>query len=137
MQVMLVVEPIPGSDNDVALDALRSRWLRMGQLALRDPIRPVRKIRENRGAQLFDGRREHGYTALTRLDAAKPSLYGIGELTEGIRHVLRKRAHREHALRMAIGAAIRLHQVQIPILRQRRWNFSLATELALLRNLHH
>ena len=56
VQVMLVVEPIPGRDDDVALDALRPRRLRMGQLALGDAVRPVREVAERRGAELFDER---------------------------------------------------------------------------------
>ena len=56
---MLVVEPFPGSDDDIALDALRSRWLRMGQFALGDPVRPVREIAERRGAEFLDGNGEH------------------------------------------------------------------------------
>src|SRR5262245_35308830 len=65
VQVMFVVEPVPSGDDDVALHALRSRWLGMGQFALGDPIGPVRKIGKSRGAELFDCRLEHGYTALT------------------------------------------------------------------------
>ncbi len=72
---MLIVEPIPGGDDDVALDTLRPRRLRMGQLTLGDAVRVVSEIRESCGTELFDSRREHGYAALSRLDAAKPSLY--------------------------------------------------------------
>ena len=65
MQVMLVVEPIPGGDDDVALDALRPSRLRMGQLPLSDAVRPVAEVMESRAAQFLDGGRKHGYSALT------------------------------------------------------------------------
>src|SRR5512132_464823 len=108
MEVMLVIEPIPGRDDDVALDALRARRLRMGQLPFGDAVRPVGQIADRRSAELFDGGREHRYSSLSRLDAAKPRFLGIFERWEGMRHVLGKRAHRAHALRMAVGAAVRL-----------------------------
>src|SRR5436309_14072537 len=102
MQIMLVVEPIPGCDDNIALDTLRSRRLRMGQLAFGDAIRPVRKIAQIRTAELLDRGLEHRYAALSRLDAAKPQLLGILERRERMRHIAGKRAHGTVAYRMAV-----------------------------------
>jgi hypothetical protein len=69
---MLVIEPIPGGDHDIALDALGPWRLRMGQLALSDVVRPIREVADGRAAEVLDERREHLFAGLTRLDAAEP-----------------------------------------------------------------
>src|SRR5919108_6394042 len=108
---MLVIEPIPGRDDDVALDPLGPGWLRVGQLSFGDTVRPVREVTETAAAEFFDNVAEHGMASLSGLNAAKPRFLGICELAQRKRHVLRKRAHGAHSYRMAVGAAVRLHQV--------------------------
>ena len=106
MQVMFIVEPIPGRDDDIALDTLRARWLRVRQLAFSDAVRPVGKITQIRVAELLDRSLEHGMAALSRLNAAKPGFLGGCELAQGERHVVGKGAHGAIADRMAVSAAV-------------------------------
>src|SRR5688572_25133489 len=108
---MLVVEPIPRGDNNVALNSLGPRGLRMGQLALGDPVRPVAEITESRAAKFLDSDREHLFAGLPGLDAAKPRFLRILERWKRMRHILRERARGERAQLMAVGAAVDLHQV--------------------------
>src|SRR5687768_16352592 len=92
MEVMFFVEPIPGGDHNVTLDPLRPRGFAMRQLTAGDPVRPIRKILKRRAAELFDSIPKHQFGRLSRLDAAKPSLFRSGELAERVRNVLRESA---------------------------------------------
>src|SRR3990167_3988229 len=134
---MLVVEPIPGGDDDVALDPLRSRGLRMGQLALGDPVRPVREVAEGGATELFGERVGHGFAGLPRLDAAEPRFLGSGEPTERVRYLARESARGKLAHLMAADAAVVLHRVEPIALGYLGRNRALAAELARLRNLEH
>ncbi len=118
VQIMLVIEPIPSRHDDVALGPLRPCRFGMGQLALGDAVGPVRQIFDRDSAEIFGHAREHRHAALSRLDAAKPRLLGIGELAHRERHILGKGARRARANRMAVGTTVRLHLVQISVLGQ-------------------
>ena len=72
VQVMLVGAPLPGGDDDVALDALRPRRLALRQLALGDAIGPVAEILERHAAELSGDAVGHHLAGLAGLDAAHP-----------------------------------------------------------------
>ena len=71
---MFVIKPIPGGDDDIALDALRPLRFSVRQLALSDAVRPVGEIRKSRASQFFDSVAKHGVAALSRLDSSEPRL---------------------------------------------------------------
>ena len=101
---MLVVEPIPGGDDDVALDALRSWRLRMGQLAFGDAIRPVREITESR-AQVFDDVANMGTPDCPDWMRRNQASSEFANLPSG-NGTSRGTCHGERAYRMAVGAAV-------------------------------
>ena len=81
VQVVLFVHPVAQGYDDVALDPLRPLRLGMRQLAFRNTVGPIR--------QVLDGKRTHaGQLAhhklggLSRLHAARPSLFGISEVSQ-------------------------------------------------------
>src|SRR5688572_28907701 len=74
VQVMFVIKPIPGSDDDIALDALRPLRFSVRQLALGHAIGPVSEIRNDGAAEFFNGIAKHGVAALSRLDSSEPRL---------------------------------------------------------------
>src|SRR4029453_9698206 len=137
MKVMLVVEPIPRGDDDVALDSLGSRGSRMGELALRDAVGPIREVGKGSGAYLFDELVEHLFTGLPRLDAAEPRFFGSGKLAERVRYLPRERARGKLAQLMAPEPTVVLHRIEPFGLRYVGRNCSLAVELARVRYLHH
>src|SRR5687768_2008294 len=98
---MLVIKPIPGCDDNVALGTLRPRRLRMGQLPFSDAVRPIRIVAYGSGAEFLDQCVEHGLAGLAGLDAAEPRFLGIGELAHGVRYIARERARGELAQLMA------------------------------------
>src|SRR3989338_1058921 len=134
---MLVVEPIPGGDDDVALDPLRSFGPRMGQLALGDAVGPVREVAERRGAEILDQRVEHSFAGLPGLDAADPRLLGSGELAHRERNAFRERARGKLAHLMAAHAGPVLYLGEITPERNFGGNLAFAAELVLVRNLEH
>src|SRR5262245_29188814 len=134
---MLVIGPIPRSDNDVALDPLRPRWLRMGQLALRDAVCPIREVSEGGGAQILDKLVEHLLAGLPRLDAPKPHFLGSIQLAQRVRYLARECARGKLTQLMAANTTVVLHRVEPIALGYLGWNCPLAAELARLRNLHH
>src|SRR5687767_15773147 len=113
---MLVVEPIPGGDDYVALDALGTLRLGMGQLSFGDAVCPLREMCKRCAAELLDGVAKHSVAALPRLNPAEPRFLGIGELAQRKRHVAGKRAHGAHADRMTVSAAVAFHEIQIFVL---------------------
>ena len=106
---MFLVEPIPGGDNDVALDSLRARRLRMGQLALSDAVRPVCEVPNGRATELLDELGEHLFAGLARLNAAEPHFLRSSELAKRVRYIARERAGRSLAQLMAADATVVLH----------------------------
>src|SRR5438128_7856432 len=134
---MLVITPIPGANDDVALDALRPRRLCMGQLAFGDPIRPIREVANGGAAEVFDERVEHLFAGLTGLNAAEPRFLRSGQRTEGVRDIARERARGKLAQLMAAYATVALHRVEPLGLSYLFWNFALVAELARFRKLEH
>src|SRR5262245_324938 len=53
MQVVLLIRPVPSRDHDVAFEARRTLRLGRRQLALRDPVRPIRQVWDRRSAKLI------------------------------------------------------------------------------------
>src|SRR6476469_7502018 len=53
MQVVLLVRPVPSRDHNVAFEARRALRLGRRQLALRDSVRPIRKVWDRRSAKLI------------------------------------------------------------------------------------
>ena len=110
VQVMLIVEPIPRGDDDVALDSLRPGGLHVRQLALGDAVRPVGVDKRNgSAAEFLDGlvdicspdcptgsRRNHASSELANF--------------QRVRHIVRERARGKLAQLMAAGAAVAFHQ---------------------------
>src|SRR5262245_38169252 len=134
---MLVIGPIPRSDNDVALDPLRPRWLRMGQLPLRDAVCPIREVSEGGGAQILDELVEHLLAGLPRLDTPKPHFLGSIQLAQRVGYLARECARGKLTQLMAANTTVVLHRVEPIALGYLRWNGPLAAELARLWNLHH
>src|SRR5215475_7169406 len=134
---MFVVEPIPGSDNDVALNPLRSSGFRMRQLALSDAVRPVPEVSEGCGAEVLDELIEHLFARLPRLDAPEPHFLGSIKLAQRVRYLARECPRGKLAQLMAANATVVLHRIEPIALGYLGWNCPLAAELARLRNLHH
>src|SRR5262245_55460297 len=90
VKIMFVVKPIPGSDNDVALNPLRSSGLRMGKLALSDAVRPVREVTDGCSAEVLDELVEHLFARLSGLDAPEPHFLGSIKLAQRVRYLARE-----------------------------------------------
>src|SRR5262245_43698381 len=65
VEIGLRVGPFPARDHDIALGALRARWLAMWELALGDPIRPIAKILERYPTQIAGERVNHQWRRLS------------------------------------------------------------------------
>ena len=134
---MLVIGPIPGGDDDVALDPLRSRRLRMGQFTLRNAVGPVREVGEGGGGEILDELVEHLFAGLPGLDAPEPHLLRSVELAERVGHLPRECPRGKLAQLMAANATVVLHRVEPLALGYLGRNCALAAELARVRNLDH
>ena len=133
VQIVLLVEPVPGGDDDVALDALRPLRLRLRQLALGDAVRPLAVILERHAAELAGQEVDHLLAGLAGLHAPHPRLGGGFERPEA----LRDRAGRELAELMAADAAVVLHGVEPALLGDLGRDVALAAELADRRDRQH
>src|SRR5262249_25955934 len=129
----LVRAPLPPSDDDVALQALRPRRLGGGQLALLEPLRPVGEILERHAAEIAGELIGHLLTRLAGLDAAHPRLFVRLELAEAGR----ERARRLLPELVAADAADVLHLLEPVDLSELLGDVALAAELILARDLHH
>src|SRR5262249_13965083 len=103
VQVGLGAGPVPDRDNDVALQALRTRWLDRRQLACRNPIGPIAKyFQAPLSAEPLDGF-DHVLAGLAGLDTPGPGLMGGLELTECLRDGARRLATDGVTMEAAIG----------------------------------
>ena len=82
MDEVLLRGPLPGGDDDVALDAGRPRRLGLGQFALGHPVGPVTEILERHAAELSGKPVHHPFAGLPRGDAAHPRLLAGFEFAE-------------------------------------------------------
>ena len=137
VEVILRAGPIPHADDDVALLALRSGRLRLGQLARGDAVRPVGVERQRPlGVEPADigGHLRH---RLAGLDAPLPRLDRGGEGAE----LLRDRAGGPVAERVTAVAAVGLHDIEPLCLRLQVGRHaalrSSLRELARRRDLQH
>ena len=73
---MLFVAPVPGGDDDVALEPLRPRRLGMGELALGYAIGPFRIVFDRDCGELARQNIDHQLARLPGLDAVHPRLGG-------------------------------------------------------------
>ena len=133
VKIFLVIMPIAQSHDDIALDALRTRGLGMGQLAIGDPLGPVAQIFEGDRIQFTRHEIDHAFAGLTGLDSPHPGVFMAGEFTEG----LGNGAGCELAELMAAHAAIVLHDVEIAIPGDVLRNIRIAPELVGRRDFHH
>src|SRR5262245_12559694 len=82
MQIVFLRPPFPGRDDEVALDALRTRRLALGQFALGDAVGPVAEIVVRRRAELAGKALGHLLAGLAGLGAAHPGLAAVTERAE-------------------------------------------------------
>ena len=133
VEIVLLVGPVPGGDDDVALEARRPLGLVVGQFALGDAVGPIAKVFVGRAAELAGRDVGHQFARLARLGAADPGVFAGLEVAERFRH----RAGPGLAELMAADAAIVLDQVEIVGLLDVGRNVALAAELIGARDLHH
>ena len=112
VQIDLRVRPIPHRHDDVALDALRARRRRGGQLALGDAVGPVGIHRERAGAAHLREAGAHAAAGLAGLDAAIPRHLRVLELAEDARG---NRARGRATQLVAAGAAVGVDDVADPL----------------------
>ena len=133
MQVVLFGGPLPGADDEVALDPLRPRRLGLRQLALGDAIGPLAVVLERRAAEIPRQLVSHLLTGLAGLNAAHPGFFSRLELAERRRDC----AGRQLAQLMTADAADVLHLLEPVGLGEFVRNAVLAVELTGLRDLQH
>src|SRR6478672_13866099 len=121
MQVSVWRRPLPRSDHDVALDALRTRRLSLGQFAFGDAIGPVSEIFKGDTAEIPGKLVGHLLTGLPRLNAPHPGSFAGIEFAESSGN----RAGRFLADLMTADAADVLHLLQPVILRKLFGNVAL------------
>ena len=133
MEILLLVAPVPGRDDDVALDPLRPRRLAVRQLALGDAVGPVAEIFIRRTAEIAGQRIDHQRGGLARHGAAAPGVLARLELAER----RRDRAGGQLAKLMAADAGPVLDHREPLGLGDLLGNVAFAAELAGLRDLEH
>ena len=133
VQVLLLVDPVPGGDDDVALDSLAAAAASLRQFTLGDAVGPIREILEGDAAeatgQLVHHRSPDWPEDMRRIHASSDEL----ELTE----LLRDRARGKLSQLMAADAADVLHLLEPVDLRDLLGDVALAAELARVRDLQH
>src|SRR3954454_11296152 len=82
MQVFIRRGPIPGGDDEVALDARRARRLVLRQFALGDAIGPIAEILVRHAAELPGDAVRHHLAGLPGRDAADPGILAGLERSE-------------------------------------------------------
>jgi hypothetical protein len=130
---LLLGPPLPGRDDDVALDAGRPLRLAFGQLALGDAVGPITEILEGDAAELSSQPVHHELAGLAGGDAAHPRLRARLELTERGGD----RARRLLAELMAADAVDVAHALAPQIAGDVRGDVGSAAEILLGRHLHH
>ena len=126
VQVLLLGAPVPGGDDDVALDALRPRRLAVRQFALGDAVGPVAEILVGRSAKIAGELVDHQWRGLAGHGAAAPRVFSGLELAERGRDG----AGRRLAQLMAADASAVLHRLEPVGLRDLFGDVALAAELA-------
>ena len=133
VEILLLVAPVPGRDDDVALHPLRPRRLAVRQLALGDAVGPVAEIFIGRTAEVAGQRIDHQRRGLARHGAAAPGVLARLELAER----RRDRAGGQLAKLMAADAGPVLDHREPLGLGDLLGNVAFAAELAGLRDLEH
>ena len=82
VQVLVRRRPVPGGDDEIALDAGRPLRLVLRQFALGDAVGPVAEILVRRAAELAGDAVGHHLAGLAGLDAANPGVRAEVELAE-------------------------------------------------------
>src|SRR3954465_5156926 len=133
MHVLVGGRPVPGGDDDVALDAGRPRWLRLRQLALGDAVGPLAEIFIRHAAELAGDAVRHHLPRLAGGDAALPRLFAGVELAE----LPRDRPRRLLAELMTTDTIGIVHLPDPVFPRNVLRNVGAAAEVLGRRNLHH
>ena len=133
VQILVRRRPVPGGDDDVALDAGRPLRLVLGQFALRDAVGPVAEILVRHAAELAGEAVGHHLAGLAGGDAADPGVGAGIELAE----LRRNRAGRFLAELMAADAVDIVHALQPGVARDVLRNVGVAAEVRRGRDLHH
>src|SRR6202023_1439797 len=123
----------PRRDHDIALDALWTWRLGLGQFAFGDAVGPISEIFEGDAAEIPGKLVGHLLAGLSRLNAPHPGSFAGIELAESCGN----RASSFLAELMTTDAADVLHLLQPVILRKFFGNVALAAELAGGRNFYH
>src|ERR1700704_6437488 len=82
MQIFVGRRPLPGSDHDIALDALRTWRLGLGQFAFGDAVGPISKKFKWGAAEIPGKLVGHLLAGLPRLNAPHPGICAGFELAE-------------------------------------------------------
>ena len=133
VHVLVGRRPVPGGDDEVALDAGRPRRLVLRQLALGDAVGPVAEILVRHAAELAGDAVGHHLAGLAGGDAAHPGVLAGLELAE----LRRDGAGRLLAELMAADAVDVVHLLAPAVARDVLRNVGRAAEVLLRRNLHH
>ena len=133
MEILLLVAPVPGRHDDVALDSLRPRRLAVRQLALGDAIGPIAEILVRRAAEIAGQGIDHQRRGLAGHGTAAPSVLARLELAER----RRDRARGQLAELVTADAGPVLDHREPFRLGDLLRNVALAAELAGVRDLQH
>ena len=133
VQILVGRRPVPGGDDEIALDAGRARRLVLRQFALGDAVGPVAEILVRRAAELTGDAVGHHLAGLAGGDAALPCLGAGVELAE----LRRDRARGLLAELMTTDAIGVVHLPDPVFARDVLRDVGRAAEILGRRKLHH
>ena len=133
VEIVLLGAPLPGSDHDVALDALRPLRLGEGQLALGDAIGPLAVVLVRHRGEIAGELVGHLLARLAGLQATHPCLFRRPD----VRERRRNGARGSLAELVAADAADVLHLLEPVGLRALFGDARAAAEVLRRRNLEH